>query len=325
MSDSCYEIIIVENQAMPGMSIAEPLPQGTRVIELSDNQGTTGSINRACEQSKSKYVLILNNDVELQPDFLATLVSVLEEDQACAFATGKLLSARDTSRLDGAGDAVIAGGGAYRLGHDDLDVGQYEQARRVIAGCGAATLVRRSVLDEVAGLDEDFFAYLDDVDLGLRIQLRGYHGMYVPRAVAFHFGSATLGGNALHPKIVEWVTRNQILLLLKDYPVPVLVKLAPRILVFQLLWFLFALVRRRAIAHIKGNWGAAGLVPRIIGKRRKIMRERRITNEEFITALLTSEQQVYNWFKSQAPRRRSTLLNIYFLVFRTGKLNVPSG
>lgn len=312
---SCYETIVVENQATPGMSITMPLPGNTRVIELSENQGTTGSINRACAESESKYVLVLNNDVELHADFLACLVSVLEENESCAFATGKLLNARDKDRLDGAGDAVLAGGGTYRLGHNDVDTGQYNETRHVLAGCGAATLVRRSVFDEVGGLDKDFFAYLDDVDLGIRIHLCGYVGIYVPAAVGFHLGSATLGGNPLHPKIVEWVTRNQIWLVMKDYPASVLIRVAPRIVVFQLLWLSFVLARGRTVPYLKGTWRAIRLMPGMLRKRAKLMRQRRITSQEFLSTLMTSERQVYEWHKSQAPTAKSNLLKIYFTLF----------
>ena len=110
----------------------------------------------------------------------------------------------------------------------------------MIAGCGAAILFRRSVFEEAAGLDEDFFAYLDDVDLALRVQLLGYQGIYVPEATAYHIGSATLG-NVVHPEIVEWMTRNQILLVVKNYPGGVLVKLLPQIVGFQVLWLGMAL------------------------------------------------------------------------------------
>jgi GT2 family glycosyltransferase len=310
-----YETIVVENDAAPGMSIAGPFPSNTRVIELSQNFGTTGSLNYACKDSNSKYVLLLNNDVQLHPEFLAVLISTLEQNERCAFATGKMLNSRQKDRLDGAGDAVLACGASYRLGHNDIDCGQYEHARHVLAGCGAATLVRRSVFDEIAGLDDDFFAYLDDVDLSIRIHLYGYHGIYVPAAVGFHFGSATLG-DALHPKIVEWVTRNQLFLLIKDYPASILIRLAPRIVLYQLLWLSFVVGRGHVVPYVKGLWRAIRLVPRMIRKRVRLMRQRRITAGQFLSVLMASEQQVYEWYKSQVAGERSRLLKIYFGVFR---------
>ena len=89
-----WEIIVVENQAQPGKCF-DPLPANARRIELPTNQGTTGSINQAIAASESCYVLLLNNDVELQPDYLEKLVAALDDDFTLGFATGKLLRATD--------------------------------------------------------------------------------------------------------------------------------------------------------------------------------------------------------------------------------------
>ena len=116
-------------------------------------------------------------------------------------------------------------------------------------------LYRREVFELCGRLDEEFFAYLDDLDLALRAQLLGYTGIYLPDAVAYHIGSATLG-DVLHPRIVEYLTRNQIYLLAKDYPRSVLWRLLPRIIVYQKLWFLFA-VR---------NAGLGAVLARMVGR-----------------------------------------------------------
>src|SRR5436190_10219557 len=144
ISSDRYDVIVVENDARPDSITKDPLPPNVRRILLEKNYGTTASINFGIAESSSKYVLLLNNDVELQPQFLATLVGVMETDQNYAFTTGKLLRATDKTHIDGAGDALLLGGGAYRLGHFDLDTGQFETRRWILAGCGAATLFRRS-------------------------------------------------------------------------------------------------------------------------------------------------------------------------------------
>jgi len=309
-----FEIIVVENEARPESVLHDPLPSHVRRLILAENRGTTGSINRGIADSSSKYVLLLNNDVELDPKFLPTLVSALEENERYGFATGKLLKASERNRLDGAGDALLLGGGAFRLGHSDLDIGQFDRQCCVLAGCGAATLFRRSVLPEVKGLDEDFFAYLDDVDLALRAQLLGHGGVYVPDAVAYHIGSATLG-SPFHPKIVEWVTRNQMLLVAKNYPGAVLVRLLPQIVVFQVLWLGIVLRRAKLLSYTKGMIGAVCLLPRTLQKRRQLMASRRISNSAFMNLLCASEKQVFDWQNALPPARRSTLLRIYFSLF----------
>jgi GT2 family glycosyltransferase len=309
-----YEVIVIENEAQPELS-ARPNAVNVRVIPLSENLGTTGSINHGLRQSSSEYVLLLNNDIQLDPHFLEVLVSILQSDSRCGFATGKLLNARRRNILDGSGDAVLRGGGAYRLGHDDEDRGQFEQTTAVIAGCGAATLYRRSVLEEIQGLDEDFFAYLDDVDLGLRAHLAGYTGIYTPQAVAYHLGSATLG-DVFHPRIAELLTRNQFLLLLKDYPFGVFCSLLAHIALFQLLWLALVIRRGRFLPFLRGLAGAVRRTPKMLVKRRRIMRSRRISSSQFLALLRTSEKQIWQCQQEVPPSSRSRLLSAYFCLFK---------
>ncbi len=311
-------VTVVENDAGSGKSLPADeakkiLACDFRQILLDENLGTTGSINRGLAGCEADYVLLLNNDVELEPAFLAKLLAALEREPAAGFATGKLRSAKERRWLDGAGDALLMGGGAFRLGHLDEDAGQFDQPRAVLAGCGAATLYRRSVLEEAGRLDEDFFAYLDDVDLALRIQWLGHHGLYVPEAVGYHIGSATLG-DPLHPRIVRWLTRNQLLLLAKNYPAGLLVRLAPRIAWFQVLWFLFSLRHGSSLAWLRGQFEALLLLPRIIGKRRRIFWGSKLTNQQWLDLLRRSESQVYEWHSTRSGRR-SRLLNWYFGLF----------
>lgn len=310
-----FEVLIVENEARPDCMLPTPLPENVRCIALAENLGTTGSINRGLQQSSSEYVLLLNNDVELDPHFLEALVAILQRDPKCGFATGKLLNARRRNILDGAGDAILRGAGAYRLGHENEDRGQFEQATPVLAGCGAATLYRRSVLEQVQGLDEDFFAYLDDVDLGLRAHLAGCTGIYTPQAIAYHLGSATLG-DVFHARIAELLTRNQLLLLLKDYPLSVLCRLLGHIALFQLLWLGLVIRRGRFFSYLRGLAGAVQRMPKMLAKRRQIMGSRRISSAQFLALLCSSERQIFHWQASLSADARSSLLAAYFRVFQ---------
>jgi GT2 family glycosyltransferase len=216
--------------------------------------------------------------------------------------------------MDGAGDALLLGGGAYRLGHTDLDTGQFEKQRWVLAGCGAATLFRRSVLDETQGLDEDFFAYLDDIELAVYVHQLGYKGCYVPEAVAYHVGSATLG-DPMHPKVVELVTRNQLLLISRHYPGAVIGILLPRILLFQVLWFGFVVRHHRFVAYVRGVLSAIKSMGRSLRKRAQVLQQRRIDNREFLNLLRASEKQLFEWHISRPQGSRSHLLNAYFWIF----------
>jgi len=317
-----WEIVVIENEAAAGQVLPDPLPPNTRRIDLPTNEGTTGSINRAVAATESRYVLLLNNDVELASDYIATLVAALEDSAMLGFATGKLLRATQRTHLDGAGDAMLMAGAGYRLGHLDCDRGQFDEPMPVLAACGAAVLYRRGVFVASGGLDADFFAYLDDLDLALRAQLLGYSGIYIPSAVAYHVGSATLAAlpgspkkEALHPRVVEYITRNQLNLLVKDYPRPVFLRLLPRIVVYQCLWGLFALRNGALGAYLRGLRAAFGNRHAMCEKGRELMRWRRIRDNEFLERLRTSEQQIYDWQQSLPGPERSALLTFYFRLF----------
>ena len=313
-----FEIIVVENDADHGPVLPNPFPPHVRQLLLTENLGFTGAINRGIEASSSEYALLLNNDVELGPEFLKLLLNRMESAPQAALAGGKLLMAAEHAVLDGAADALLLGGGAYRLGHGDPDQGQFNSAD-VLACCGAALLARRSVLDEVGGLDNGFFAYLDDVDLALRVRLRGHRVVYVPEACAYHVGSATLG-DPVHPKMVEWITRNQIFLLIKNYPASLLLRLSPRIVVYQLLWMLRTISGKSFAAYLRGMWGVVRHMGAIWRERRSVQGARQLTSAELLMCLRESERQIASWQNSLPAERRSRLLSVYFELFGRARL-----
>ena len=262
----------------------------------------------------SPYVLLLNNDVELAPDYLEKLLNMLEADESLGFATGKLLRATDHALLNGAGDAMLLAGASYRLGHLDPDEGQFDQPMPLLSACGAAVLYRFKAFLLSGALHADFFAYLDDLDLALRTYLIGYRGVYVPEAVAYHIGSATLG-RALHPRVVEYITRNQLFVLMKDYPKALFRLLLPRMGVYQALWFLFAMKSTGLGAYLKGVRGALRGRKRMQQKHRELMAKRQIDDEQLLALMQVSERQIYDWQQSRPANERSSLLKLYFRLF----------
>jgi GT2 family glycosyltransferase len=313
-----WKIVVIENEARPDSILRDPLPRNTIRIELPTNEGTTNSINRGMASIPSPYVLLLNNDVELAPDYLEKLLHTLEADDSLGFATGKLLRAADRTRLDGAGDAMLMAGASYRLGHLDVDRQQFDQSKPLLSACGAAVLYRSKAFLLCGALDGDFFAYLDDLDLALRTHLIGYRGVYVPEAVAYHIGSATLG-QPLHPRVVEYITRNQFFILMKDYPNAVFRRLLPRIVIYQILWFLVAVKGGGLAPYLRGLRGAIGGRSGMEQKHDDLMAKRKVNDETILALMQTSERQVYEWQQMQPERERSTLLKLYFWLFQPDK------
>lgn len=309
-----WKIVVVENEARPDGILPDPLPPNTMRIELPVNEGTTNSINRGMAAVPSPYVLLLNNDIDLEPDYLEKLLAILEADEKLGFATGKLLRADDHSVLDGTGDAMTLAGASYRLGHLDPDTGQFDRSMPLLSACGAAVMYRSKAFLISGALDADFFAYVDDLDLALRAHLLGYRGVYVPQAIAYHAGSATLGN--MHPRIVECVTRNQLFVVMKDLPPTVFRKLLPRIAVYQTMWLGLAIKNGRLLPYLRGLRGTLRGRKRMKQKHRELMAKRKIDDGQLVDLLTMSERQIFDWQQTLPKGRRSSLLNLYFKLFK---------
>jgi len=227
--------------------LAESL--GAKVISLPRNEGVSHALNRGIESARGEYVAIVNNDVELSPNWLERLVVALEAGEAW-FATGKILNFYTRERIDGAGDAVCRGGTAWRLGHGKEDGPAFAQARPTYFPSATATVFRRTFFEKVGLYEESFFAYLEDIDLGLRSAITDMPGRYVPEAVAYHVSGETTG--RWSTQMVEWLTCHQLLLLAKFYPASLLARFSWQILVAQILWAMLAISRGRALGWMRG-------------------------------------------------------------------------
>ena len=155
-----------------------------RVVALERNRGFAAAVNVGIERSDAEYVALVNNDVELEPHWLEIVVAALDRDPGVGSVASKLLEWSRRNVLDGAGDLVGWDGYCVRRGKGERDRGQYDRSPRVLSACAAAALYRRRALDDVGPFDESFFAYIEDVDWGLRAQLAGWDCVYEGTAVA---------------------------------------------------------------------------------------------------------------------------------------------
>jgi hypothetical protein len=242
------EIVLVDNGSTDD-SVALAERAGARVLIMGENAGVSRALNCGIQSSEGEFVALLNNDVELDPHWLECLVTALENSDAW-FATGKMLDAKHRHRIDGAGDAICRGGTSWRLGHGREDGPVFGSSRATYFPSATAALFRRAFFDRVGLFEESFFAYLEDIDLGLRAAIAETPGLYVPRAVAYHQGSSTAG--VWSHQTVEWLTCHQLLLLAKFYPTALLLRYARPIFAAQLLWATLALSRGRSFAWASG-------------------------------------------------------------------------
>jgi GT2 family glycosyltransferase len=239
------EIIVVDNGSEDD-SAAVAERAGARVIRLERNLGFAPAVNHGIAAADAEWIAILNNDVTLDPDWLARLLTAAQ-DRDVWFATGKTLMAADPSRIDGAFDAISRGACAYRCGSGSRDGPFWNQPRRIRMAPMTAALFRRSLFDQIGPLDETFESFLEDVDFGIRCALQGRWGVYEPQAMVYHRGSSTWG--AWNKHAVRLIARNQVLLTAKYFRG---LSYGP-IMAGQLLWGLVALRHGCTMAYLQGK------------------------------------------------------------------------
>ena len=272
-----FETILVDSGSTDDSValVADNFPE-VRVVALEENRGFSGAVNAGIEASSSELVVLLNNDTEQDPGWLAALVRAADGHREAGSFSSKLVDFRDRRLLDGAGDALRRSGLPYRLGHGERDRGQYDEPALVFGACAAAALYRRAMLDDVGLFDEDFFAYCEDGDLSFRAQLAGYGCLYVPEAVVYHVGGASTGGKR-SPTATRLGTRNSFSLLVKNLPAPLVPGMVPYLLAGQLSRLVVTAASAATLrAHLEGLAQAARLLPLMLRKRREIQKRRRV-------------------------------------------------
>lgn len=273
-----YEIILVDNASSDGsLEIARHFPS-VRLIALSENSGFARGNNLAIEAAsvESEWIALLNPDAFAEPRWLEELLAATQRNTSYEFFASKLLNARDTSILDGMGDAYHVSGRVWRLERGVPVLEIEDRQREVFSPCAAAALYRRSTLLEMGGFDEDYFCYVEDVDLGFRLRLAGYRCLYVPQSIAHHVGSGTTGSQ--HSEFALYHGhRNLVWTFVKDMPGILFWLLLPLHVLLNLasmIWF--ALCGRGAVILRAKRDALAGL-PKMWRKRREIQKKRAVS------------------------------------------------
>ena len=194
-----------------------------RTLRFDKNYGFTGGYNRALREIDADYYVLLNSDVEVSEGWLAPLVGFLEEHPEVGICQPKILSMADRGRFEYAG---AAGGFIDRYGYPfcrgrilsnlESDTGQYDEAEDCFWATGACMVVRSALYHHLGGLDELFFAHMEEIDFCWRAKLLGYQVWCVPASTVWHVGGGTLPNNS--PKKLYFNYRNNLLMLYKNLP-----------------------------------------------------------------------------------------------------------
>lgn len=273
------EIIVADNGSSDNSVefLKENYPQ-IRLILFDKNYGFAEGYNKAMEQVKSEYVVLLNSDIEVTENWLQPLISEMDKNKKMAAAMPKILSFTDKKRFEHAG---ASGGFIDKYGYpfcrgrilDNLenDEGQYDDIKEIFWATGACMIIRNSVYKQMGGLDGDFFAHMEEIDLCWRMKSAGYSIKVFPCSKVYHVGGGTL--NTESPFKLYLNYRNNLFMLFKNLPG----KRLPFILFFRMVLdgvsgsiYLFTGRFKQFAAVLKSHFHFYAALPSLIKKRKQV-------------------------------------------------------
>jgi len=215
------EIIVVDNASTDGsVDLIKMRFPDVKLIVNERNLGFGGGNNVGIQASQGRYVMILNNDTRLDSYCIEELKRSIEKEKRYGASAPKILLDGDENLLDAAGISICKDG--LSIGRGRLESGdRYKMEEEVFFSSGCACLFRKEMLDDIGLFDNDFFAYADDTDMGWRARLSGWRCIYNPKAIVYHFHSAS--SSAYSPLKAFLVERNRIWVAMKYFPLPLLI------------------------------------------------------------------------------------------------------
>lgn len=276
------QIVVVDNGSTDASAlVAREFP--VDLLAFPENRGFAVAVNEGIRRATGDWVLIINNDVVLEPDWLERIVASATAENA-SFAVGKLLRPNGERNIDGSWDLVSRAAYAWRCGYGKPDGAVWSERRRISFAPMTAALFRREVFERIGVLETRFESYYEDVDFGVRCKLAGIEGIYEPAAVALHMSKTTLGKSSA--RVYFLTARNQVLILAKYYSAGTLWRFAWPVLLGQLLSLGAAAKQRNFFPALRGKW--AGL------RQWSSFRKERLSGASQVEAAFSeSEREIY--------------------------------
>lgn len=264
-----FEVIVVDNASTDGsVDYLKAQFSWARIVKNEKNLGFAGGTNSGIRQARGDYILTLNNDTQVDRCFLECLVKPMLSDKSIGMCASKMLLS--DGRINSAGICISRSGAAWDRGMFEPNDGQYDCLEEVLGPCAGAALYRKKMLDEIGLFDEDFFLYMEDVDLAFRAKLAGWKCIYVPEAVVHHHHGGTAGfGSDL---AVYYGNRNAIWYAVKDFPTGLLLTSLPWIVGRNLAVIPYYALRGQGKTILSSKLDALRGLPRMLKKRKSILR-----------------------------------------------------
>lgn len=274
-----FEALLVDNGSTDGTQdyVAENYPE-IKLIQLPENRGFTGACNAGWQAAQGEIIILLNNDTEADPRWLAEVMAAFDRHPRAGSIASKMLLFDRRDHLHTAGDFYRVDGIPGNRGVWQADMGQFDQEEMVFSACGGSSAYRRALLDQIGFLDDDFFFSCEDVDVGWRANLAGWEVWYAPTAVIYHKLKAT--GGAVTGSYYDG--RNFLYLIWKNYPASLLRQNGRLIARAQLNITKEALQNWRgeaARARLRGQWAGLWGIFKMWPKRKEVQALRRLDDK----------------------------------------------
>ncbi|WP_295722494.1 glycosyltransferase family 2 protein [uncultured Methanobrevibacter sp.] len=249
------EIVIVDNASSDGSveyisQIMDNYPIKIHLIQNNSNKGFAEGVNQGIRSSKSEFVFLLNNDVELEKTAIENLIKCINQNDLIFSVSSKMVQYNNRNLIDDAGDSYTLVTYTKKIGNNQ-DINKYNTSYEIFSSCAGAALYRKSLIEEIGYFDSEFFAYMEDVDIGYRAQIYGYKNYYCPDAIIYHIGSGSSGSQYNDFKI-PLAARNNVWLIYKNFPIPQKIVNFPFIFLGFLIKYLFFLKKGFGSIYLDG-------------------------------------------------------------------------
>jgi GT2 family glycosyltransferase len=288
-----FDLIIVDNGSSDNSRaiIEKYQAQDKRVRSVfrRKNYGYTGGVNPGMElaiRENADFVAPFNNDAVADKDWLKHLVAYLKAHNEAGIAACKLLHL-DGQTFDSTADLYTIWGLPYPRGRDEPVSDKYDRQTEIFGASGGASLYRVAMLREIGLFDQDFFAYYEDIDLSFRAHLAGWKVAFVPKSVVYHAEGMTSKAMASGFTTYQFM-KNVPMVLIKDVPGRLWLKVAWRLWLAYTLFFLNAVWQARGWSALKGWARGLVLLPNKLAERRRIQRARKVP-VDYISSIITHD------------------------------------
>ena len=285
-SEKCAVVVVDNGSEDNSKEVIKSFGDNVTALWNSKNKGFAGGVNTGIKYALDqgyKYIALLNNDAVADKNWVKYLRTSLKNDSSVGSATCSLLSKNGTS-YDSTGDFYTTWGLPYPRGRGEKVENQFDSQPEVTAVSGGASMFRSSFFKDVGLYDEDFFAYYEDVDLGLRGQLRGWKSRFVPEAVVYHATGST--SSRVKGFTTYQTLKNYPWIIIKNVPARLLSMMYPRFILAHFGFFVSAVKRGQIIPATRGLLVSLVLTPKKVWQRYKIQSNRKITSKKFLAILI---------------------------------------